>query len=253
MLFLDCATAAGGPSSSFEGCFEGVMTTIPDPNADALATPHDRRVGGVSGAARKKSSRKPRSPVSQPALDPTVAQLLARCAVNVTELAQQATLRPAYGRDETIETLWQLLRADSTRRPIILGKARSGKTAVAYELARRIAVGDCPPELRGLVVYETSPASLTASLHFGAGWREHLNTLIQGLGEVGNVLVFLRDAHAAFGAGTQGGDDESDLADALVGGLRGGKVRWLAEARADLWRSVISTGNSFAECFGSSC
>ena len=50
-------------------------------------------------------------------------------------------------------------------KPLILGKARSGKTALAHE------IGDCPEELRSVTVYETSPAGLTASLQFGEGWR----------------------------------------------------------------------------------
>src|SRR5262249_20266101 len=103
---------------------------------------------------------------------------------------------------------------------------------------------------RGLTVYESSPASLTAALQFGEGWRENLNKLLQGLAERGDALLFLRDAHGAAGAGKQG-DDESDLADALVGKLRGDRLCWLAEARADLWRALAGADATFAECFAS--
>jgi ATP-dependent Clp protease ATP-binding subunit ClpC len=179
--------------------------------------------------------------------------LLSRCAVNLSDLAQRGELRQAYGRDDVVDAIWQLLRPDSSRKPLILGKARSGKTALAHEIARRIVLGACPEELRGVVVYETSPSSLTAALQYGEGWRENLNKLLQGLGETSEstsgVLIFLRDAHSAAGAGKQGDDSESDLTDALLGTLRSGKIRWLAEARADLWRVLSGIEATFADCF----
>lgn len=231
------------------------MTTIPDPNDTTLPSPNDLRKAASAEEPPKKRARKSRAAKAAAAVQSAQA-LLARCAVNLSELARRGELRRSYGRDETIETIWQLLRPGSSRRPLVLGKARSGKTALAHEIARRIAAGDCPEELRGVTVYETSPASLTASLQFGEGWRENLNTLVQGLGEVSalngaegeGALIFLRDAHSTIGAGKQG-DDESDLADALVGTLRGGKIRWLAEARADLWRVASGADAAFAECF----
>jgi ATP-dependent Clp protease ATP-binding subunit ClpC len=210
------------------------MTSIPDPNEIKAPV-----------AAEKARRRAPRKKPG--AAEAAVSDLLARCAVDLTAMARRGELRPCYGRDESLDAVWQLLAADSTRRPLLLGKPRSGKTAVAHEVARRIAAGECPAELRGLTVYEISPASLTSALQFGEGWRENLSRLLQGLAEA-RALIFLRDAHAAPGAGKQG-EDESDLADALVSALRTGKLRWLAEARADLWRVAAGADSAFAECF----
>lgn len=220
------------------------MTTIPEPD-DQLPSPNALRRMTPSETKRKKRASKE---VSEQAAPPTVDVLLSRCAINLTEAARNNTLRQAYGRDEQIDNIWQLLRADSSRRPLLVGKARSGKTALAHEIARRIAFGTCPAEARGLTVYEMSPASLTSSLAFGEGWRENLNKLLQGLDERGSTLLFLRDAHHAVGAGKQG-DDESDLADALVGSVRSGKQRWIAEARADMWRVASSEDSTFTDCF----
>ncbi|HWQ14811.1 MAG TPA: AAA family ATPase [Roseiflexaceae bacterium] len=212
------------------------MTTIPDPN--------DIKAPAAGGAPKRRAASKKKTASAGSA---GLEVLLARCTVDLTAMAQRGELRRCHGRDEHVEQIWQLLRADSTRRPVILGKHRSGKTALAHEVARRIAAGECPPELRGLSVYETAPATLTAALQFGEGWRENLSQLLQGLADR-PALIFLRDAHAAPGAGRQG-DDETDLADALVSALRTGKLRWLAEARSDLWRAAASADAAFAECF----
>ncbi|KAB8141531.1 AAA domain-containing protein [Chloroflexia bacterium SDU3-3] len=187
------------------------------------------------------------TPAGGDASEPSVAHLLQRCATSLTDPARAA--RRAYGVEAQIEAIWQLLRADSSKCPLIIGKARSGKTALAHELAWRIASGQCPEDLASATVYEISPSSLISALSFGEGWRENLNKLLQGLEEQGNAILFLRDAHHAVGAGKQG-DDDSDLADALVTSLRNGKQRWLAEARADVWRVTASEDTTFTECFG---
>jgi ATP-dependent Clp protease ATP-binding subunit ClpA/protein subunit release factor B len=221
------------------------MTNVPDPNElDAPGSDEVRRA--LEQARPRKRARRTASKATPH--DPTLAMLLARCAVNLSDLARRGALRQAYGRDEVINAIWQLLRSDSSRAPILLGKARSGKTALVHEIVRRIATGACPDDLRDITVYETSPASLTASLQFGEGWKENLNRLIHGLSESGPALLFLRDAHSTVGAGRQN-DDGSDLADALVGILRSGKIRWLAEARADMWRVVAGADAAFADCF----
>jgi ATP-dependent Clp protease ATP-binding subunit ClpC len=225
---------------------ETTMTDIPDADDSSLPSPDLLR--RVLAEEAKPKKRAKRSAAKAAPAELTAETLVARCAVDLSEQARRGALRPAYGRDTAVAAIWQLLRQDSDRRPLIVGKARSGKTALAHEIARRLAAGDCPDELRGLTVYETSPSSLTASLQFGEGWPENLNKLLQGLGESGNTLLFLRDAHSSVGAGKHG-DDESDLAKALVGALRGGKLRWLAEARADLWRAASGEDATFAECF----
>jgi ATP-dependent Clp protease ATP-binding subunit ClpA/protein subunit release factor B len=221
------------------------MTHVPHPDDRLPPQPGKLPNAAVEGKKRKKRSNKA---TESDSVEPTVELMLSRCAVNLSEMAQRGELRAAYGRDEEIEAVWQLLRMDSSRKSLLLGKARSGKTALAHEIARRIAVGDCPDALRGFTIYETSPASLTSALQFGEGWRGNLNKLIQGLAESGDALVFLRDTHNAVGAGKQG-DDESDLADALVNPLRNSKLRWLAEARADLWRAASGEDVTFTECF----
>ncbi len=235
-----CCSASSG--SRQEQGNQG-MTDIPDPHT----IPNPDALKRVQAKKSRKAAKKPADSEAA-SNEPGIDALLARCAINLTEQANRGILKRAYGRDDAIEAIWQLLRADSNKRPLILGKARSGKTSLAYEIARRIALGNCPDELKGIIVYETAPASLISALQFGEGWRENLNKLLQGLGETSGALLFLRDAHSATGFGKQG-DSESDLADALVSALRAGKLRWLAEARADLWRTVNGAETSFAECF----
>ncbi|MBC8163128.1 MAG: AAA family ATPase [Roseiflexaceae bacterium] len=217
------------------------MTHAPDPDDSLLSPAALRRLAPEPQRKKRAAKAKPVEPA-----EPTTEHLLARCATNLGEAAS-STARRAHGFDTQVEAVWQLLRADSSKRPLLVGKARSGKTALAHELARRIASGECPEQLRGLAVYEVSPASLISGLSFGEGWRENLNKLLHGLEERG-VMLFLRDAHYAVGAGKQG-DDESDLADALVTSLRNGRQRWLAEARADIWRVAASDDTTFADCF----
>ena len=106
----------------------------------------------------------PRSSMTE---DIELQSLLSRCAIDGRARAEREELRPSFLREAEISTALQLLTSTEQLHPIILGKARSGKTALAHELMRRIVAGDAPESLRTLPIYEITPASLLAGLQFG--------------------------------------------------------------------------------------
>ncbi|MBA3468233.1 MAG: AAA family ATPase [Herpetosiphonaceae bacterium] len=176
--------------------------------------------------------------------------LLTRCAVDLRARVEREELRPAFNREAEISTVIQLLTSSEHLHPIVLGKARSGKTALAHELARRIVAGDAPESLRELNIYEVSPASLLAGLQFGEGWRANVATLFNKLSELGPVLIFIRDVHAAVGGGVKrGDDDDDDLAAALESSLRDSRIKVIAEARPDRWSAIAADREAFADLF----
>lgn len=176
--------------------------------------------------------------------------LLVRCAVDLRARVEREELRPAFNREAEINTMIQLLTSTEHLHPIVLGKARSGKTALAHELARRIVAGGVPEALRSLNIYEVAPAALLASLQFGEGWRANVATLFSKLSEIGPVLIFIRDIHTAVGAGVKrGDDDDDDLAAALESSLRDGRIKVIAEARPDRWNAIAADREAFADLF----
>ena len=186
--------------------------------------------------------------------DEELANLLSRCTIDLRARAERDELRPAFLRDEDLLAVQQLLTSMDHVNPIILGKARSGKTALVHELVRRLVKTpqDMPEKLRDLPMYEMTPASLLAGLQFGEGWRANLSTLFGKLAEHGAVLLFIRDIHAAVGAGVKrGDDDDDDLAAALESNLHNGKLKIIAEARPDRWQAIAADRESFADLFTS--
>lgn len=182
--------------------------------------------------------------------DIELQSLLSRCAIDGRARAEREELRPSFLREAEISTALQLLTSTEQLHPIILGKARSGKTALAHELMRRIVAGDAPESLRTLPIYEITPASLLAGLQFGEGWRTNVSLLFSKLAEVGTVLLFIRDVHAAVGAGVKrGDDDDDDLAAALESSLRHENIKVIAEARPDRWQAIAADRESFADLF----
>jgi ATP-dependent Clp protease ATP-binding subunit ClpA/protein subunit release factor B len=176
--------------------------------------------------------------------------LLARCAVDLRARAERDELRPAFLREAEISTALQLLTSTEHLHPIILGKPRSGKTALAHELVRRIVAGDGAETLRELPIYEITPSSLLSGLQFGEGWRNNVSTLFTKLADQGPVLLLIRDLHTAVGAGVKrGDDDDDDLAAALESSLRNENIKVIAEARPDRWQSIAADRESFADLF----
>lgn len=179
-----------------------------------------------------------------------IQNLLNRCAIDLRQRAERDELRPAFARTAEINAAFQMLASPEHLHPLILGKPRSGKTALIHELVRRIVTKDAPEGLHNIAIYEVSPASLLSGLQFGEGWRANISTLFNGLAETGPTLVFIRDLHAAVGAGVRrGDDDDDDLAAALESSLRDGRVKIIAEARPDRWQSIAADRESFADLF----
>ncbi|HEY1011590.1 MAG TPA: AAA family ATPase, partial [Herpetosiphonaceae bacterium] len=179
-----------------------------------------------------------------------LADLLSRCAVDLRARFAREEIRPAYGREAEIAAVLHLLASAERLHPIVLGKARSGKTALAYEVARRMIQGEAPEGLRELPIYEISPAALLSGLQFGDGWRANVSSLFSLLGKAGPALIFMRDVHAAIGGGVKRGDDEDDdLAAALEASLRDSQIKIIAEARPDRWERISAERETFADLF----
>jgi ATP-dependent Clp protease ATP-binding subunit ClpA len=88
------------------------MTNIQDPNDTSLPSPEALR---RALAEQDKPRKRVKKGAEKPAAEPTPEMLLTRCAVSLSEQARRGELRQAYGRDESIDAIWQLLRPDSSR------------------------------------------------------------------------------------------------------------------------------------------
>jgi len=119
---------------------------------------------------------------------------------DLTEAAQSGELPPAYEVDHVVDGVSELISA--ARHPIVTGDGGVGKTAVVYELIRRVAAGGGPMPLRGKRVLQFSIQTRMAGLRVNQPINAQFQMLIDALVAEGEgIAPFIRDAHLAWDVG----------------------------------------------------
>lgn len=168
------------------------------------------------------------SATDKPAL--TVVDRLATFATDLTQLALEGKLTPAYGRDREADEVMTALTSPSALYPMLIGGPRGGKTTIAHHVVNRIARGECPPALKGAKVFETTPSRLLHGLGGMPRWSGELSDFLTALTEV-NVVLYLRDVHTALGLGMSADESSPDMSSMLADLLQSTHPRLLLESR----------------------
>ncbi len=185
--------------------------------------PEDREVfhqaGGATAVAGKARAGGAAAGPATPALD--------QFTVDMTDEAKQGRMDPILGRDREIRQIVDILTRRRQNNPILTGEAGVGKTAVVEGFAQRVAAGDVPEPLRGVMVKSLDLGLLQA----GAGVKgEFENRLKQVIEEVHTspvpIILFIDEAHTLIGAGGQAG--QNDAANLLKPALARGGLRTIA-------------------------
>ncbi len=174
---------------------------------------------GTTAPGAPAGSGKPAGPASTAALD--------QFTINVTDAARKGEIDPVVGRDPEIRLVIDILTRRRQNNPILAGEAGVGKTAVVEGFALRVARGDVPDELKGVVIRSLDLGLLQA----GAGIKgEFENRLKSVISEVKAspvpIILFIDEAHNLMGAG--GSPGQGDAANLLKPALARGELRTIA-------------------------
>ncbi len=148
---------------------------------------------------RPERQRAPSGELAVSSVTPTLDSL----GRDLTAEARAGTLPEVHGRAAELQRVINVLLRPEQRNPLLTGEAGVGKTAIAAALARRIADGTVPRQLRDQRVVEISGASLLG----GTSYRGELEARIKALlseAETG-VILFIDEAHAVFAPRTNSG------------------------------------------------
>ena len=94
---------------------------------------------------------------------------------DLTSLAEQDKLDPVLGRDSELLRMEQILVRRRKNNPCLVGEPGVGKTAVVEGLARRVAAGQVPPQLRGKRILSLDITSLVAGTKYRGDFEERLH------------------------------------------------------------------------------
>jgi len=154
---------------------------------------------------------------------------------DLTALAREGKLRPAYGLDEVIGDVIALMSSDG-KHPLLAGDPGVGKTAIVQEIARRIVTGTAGEALRDARVMEISIAGILARGERHAA--DTLDELLERLAEVPRTVVYVRDLSVGVGGPTM---------PVMIRALRAGSLRFVLEADLRRAQELLRSDETMGE------
>ncbi len=155
------------------------------------------------------------------------APALDKYTINLTERAQKGEIDPVLGRDDEIRQCIDILTRRRQNNPIFTGEAGVGKTAVVEGFALRIAHGDVPDPLKGVVVRTLDLGLLQAGASVKGEFENRLKSVIEEVkASPVPIVMFIDEAHTLIGAG--GKEGQGDAANLLKPALARGELRTIA-------------------------
>ncbi|MFT5691696.1 MAG: type VI secretion system protein VasG [Oceanicoccus sp.] len=155
------------------------------------------------------------------------APALDKFTINLTERAQKGEIDPVLGRDDEIRQCIDILTRRRQNNPIFTGEAGVGKTAVVEGFALRIAAGDVPDPLKGVVVRTLDLGLLQAGASVKGEFENRLKSVIEEVkASPVPIIMFIDEAHTLIGAG--GKEGQGDAANLLKPALARGELRTIA-------------------------
>lgn len=168
--------------------------------------------------------------------------------IDLTERAKTGRLDPVLGRDHEIRQMVDILMRRRQNNPILTGEAGVGKSAVVEGFAQRVAKGDVPPALKGVIVRTLDLALLQA----GAGVKGEFENRLKGLIEEVKasptpIILFIDEAHTMIGAGGQAG--QNDAGQLLKPALARGELRTIAATTWSEYKKYFEKDAALARRF----
>jgi len=191
-----------------------------------------------------------RAAMPKPAASPLPAsalQALAPYTINLSQLAAEGKLSPAYERDAEREALVLGLLSRTKPNVALVGPAGVGKTKLVEDLALRIHNGEIP-QLQGYTVLQLNLTALRAGTSMHGELEQRFERLRQLLEQYGDrIILFIDELHTI--VGTQIGGHTLDLANALKPLLTSGRMRCIGATTRQEYVQHIETDRALARRF----
>ncbi|MBB1085971.1 ATP-dependent Clp protease ATP-binding subunit [Limosilactobacillus fastidiosus] len=193
-----------------------------------------RRLGVSDIQARHQLGRQQRRQTrrsSTPTLD--------KLARDMTQMARDGKLDPVIGRDKELRRVEQILSRRTKNNPVLIGEPGVGKTAVAEELARRMANNEAPEELTQKRLMMLDMGSLVAGTKYRGEFEDRLKKVIDEIQKDGHVILFIDELHTLIGAG--GAEGAIDASNILKPALARGDLQTIGATTLDEYQKYIES------------
>jgi ATP-dependent Clp protease ATP-binding subunit ClpB len=165
-------------------------------------------------------------------------QALKRYARDLTDMARAGKLDPVIGRDEEIRRTMQVICRRTKNNPVLIGDPGVGKTAIVEGLARRIADGDVPENLKDHSLVALDLGAMIAGSKYRGEFEDRLKAVLKEIEESeGRIILFIDELHTLVGAGAAEG--AVDAANLLKPALARGQLRCIGATTLSEYRKHI--------------
>jgi len=166
-----------------------------------------------------------------------------------------AVRQPRKGIVELEAPLRALVRTLSKmkrRNALVIGFPGTGKTALVYELARRLVEGhpSIPPRLRDLDIFELSPVFLRSGASMVGQYEERVKALLETLRAHPRVVMFVDEIHQLLQSGVHQHGPFTDANEAFKDALGKGEITCIGCTTMAEFRSYIESDGALMRRFG---
>ena len=159
---------------------------------------------------------------------------------DLTADAAEGRIDPVIGRDDEIEQAVEILARRRKNNAVLIGEPGVGKTAIVEGLARRVAEGDVPANLRDARIVAVDLAGMIAGAQFRGQFEQRFKAALQEAAEAENVVLFMDELHTILGAGNAEG--AMDAANMLKPLLARGELRVIGATTLSEYRAIERDG-----------
>ncbi|MEK4148582.1 AAA family ATPase [Robertmurraya sp. FSL W8-0741] len=155
---------------------------------------------------------------------------------NLTQMARAGLIDPVIGRDEEVNRVIEILNRRNKNNPVLIGEPGVGKTAIAENLAVRIADEKVPNKLKNKEVFLLDVASLVANTGIRGQFEERMKQIIAELQQRKNIILFIDEIHLLVGAGSAEGS--MDAGNMLKPALARGELQLVGATTLKEYRQI---------------
>ena len=163
--------------------------------------------------------------------------LLDKFSKDMTEAAKNGKLDPVIGREEEISRVIRILSRRTKNNPCLVGEPGVGKTAVAEGLARCIAEGNVPEEMKKKRLLSLDLSAMVAGTKYRGEFEERIKRVMDEAISDGNVLIFIDELHTIIGAG--GAEGSLDASNIMKPALARGELQVIGATTREEYRKYI--------------
>ena len=178
----------------------------------------------------------------------SVNKVIDEYCLNLSKKAEKGKIDPVIGREDEIEDIQLILARRNKANVLMVGDPGVGKTAIAEGLAKQILEKNVSKFLYDHTVYALDIPALLAGSKYRGDFEERIKAVLKALEKIGNVVLFIDEAHMMNGAGS-GSQNANDLANILKPILTKGVIKLVASTTWEEYRKYFESDRALMRRF----